>query len=100
MIEILIGLNVTDEKIYQDYRNAMSPYLEKIGGGFRYDFLVAKTLKSQVTHDINRVFTIYFPSIEAKNAFFNNPQYKNIREKYFNTSVSHIVSIAEYQIEP
>ena len=47
MIELLVGLNVNDEEIYQDYRKAMYPLLEKIGGGFRYDFVVAKALKSQ-----------------------------------------------------
>ncbi|MEQ9617713.1 MAG: DUF1330 domain-containing protein [Deltaproteobacteria bacterium] len=98
MIEILVGLNVKNEQGYQDYRKAMYPLLEKIGGGFRYDFVVAKTLKSQVSHDINRVFTIYFPSTEAKNTFFSNHEYKKIREKYFDNSVSDTVFIAEYKI--
>jgi len=99
MIEMLVGLNVKDEKIYQDYRKAMYPLLEKVGGGFRYDFVVAKTLKSQVSHDINRVFTIYFPNTEAKNSFFSNQEYKKIKEKYFDNSVSDTAFIAEYQID-
>jgi len=99
MIEMLVGLNVRDEKMYQDYREAMYPILEKKGGGFRYDFVVAETLKSQVSHDINRVFTIYFPNTEAKNSFFDNHEYKKIREKYFDDSVTDTVFIAEYQIE-
>jgi len=98
MIEMLIGLNVKDENRYRDYRDAMYPLLEKIGGGFKYDFVIAKTLVSQVSHDINRVFTIYFPDEEAKNAFFNDQGYKKIKEKYFDPSVSDTVCIAEYQL--
>ena len=99
MIEMLVGLNIKDEKLYQDYRNAMSPLLERIGGGFRYDFTVAKTLRSQAPHAINRVFTIYFPSAEAKSSFFDNPEYKSIRERYLEKSVADAVYIAEYQID-
>jgi len=99
MVEMLIGLNVKDENLYRDYRNAMSPLLEKIGGGFKYDFVVAKTLISPVSHDINRVFTIYFPDTEAKSSFFNNQEYKKIKEKYFDSSVSETVCIAEYQLD-
>ena len=73
--------------------------LEKIGGGFRYDFVVAKTLKSQVSHDINRVFTIYFPSVEAKNSFFSDQEYLTIREKFFDNSVTNTAFIAEYENE-
>ena len=47
MIETLRGLNVSDHERYQAYRDAMSPLLERIGGGFRYDFTIAKTLRTQ-----------------------------------------------------
>jgi len=99
MIEIIVGLNVIDETMYKEYRNGMTPILEKMGGSFRYDFLVSNTLKSQVSHNINRVFTIRFTSTEAKTSFFNNNQYKEIRGKYFDNSVSDTVLLAEYQVE-
>ncbi len=51
---------------YQAYREAMSPLLERIGGGFRYDFTIAKTLRNSVGHEINRVFIIYFPNRQVR----------------------------------
>ncbi len=60
MIERLMGLDVADNDGYQAYREAMSPLLERIGGGFRYDFTIAKTLRNSAGHEINRVFITTF----------------------------------------
>jgi len=43
--EILVGLNVTDDELYQKYRDEMTPILKTYGGGFRYDFTIEKVLK-------------------------------------------------------
>lgn len=100
MIEILVGLNVTDENMYQNYRDGMTPILERMGGFFSYDFRVSETLKSRVSHDINRVFIIRFPNAETRKEFFNNSEYKKIRQKYFDNSVSDTALIAEYEVSP
>jgi uncharacterized protein (DUF1330 family) len=44
--ELMVGLLVVDHEKYAQYRAEMSPLLEAIGGRFRYDFEVARTLKS------------------------------------------------------
>lgn len=94
--EMLVGLNLKDEKVYQDYRNAMRPLLETYGGGFRYDFKVEKVLKSEVDHPINRVFVIYFRDQKASENFFSNPEYLKIKKTYFEVSVLNTVRIADY----
>jgi uncharacterized protein (DUF1330 family) len=94
--EILVGLNVTDDELYQKYRNEMTPILKTYGGGFRYDFLIEKVLKTESESKINRVFAIYFESEEAKNEFFSNEKYLQIKEKYFVPSVSATTTIAKY----
>ena len=60
--EIIVGLNVTDDELYQKYREEMTPILKNYGGGFRYDFLIEKVLKTDSESKINRVFAIYFES--------------------------------------
>lgn len=62
--ERLVGLQVTDPGMYQKYREAMKPLLERHGGGFRYDFWIQETLKSEAKSPINRVFVIYFQDKE------------------------------------
>jgi len=98
-IETINALNVIDDAKYQLYREAMTPILAEHGGGFRYDFIVAKTLKSAATHPINRVFAIYFPDRAKKDAFFSNPAYKQIRATYFESAVAGVTLIAEHEPE-
>ena len=94
--EIMVGLTVSDDKVYQEYRDAMAPILSQYGGGFRFDFVVSKVLKTESNHEINRVFAIYFASLESRNAFFSHPDYKIIKSKYFERSVTGTTIIAEY----
>jgi uncharacterized protein (DUF1330 family) len=95
--EMLVGLDVADEAIYARYREAMTPILTRYGGGFRYDFEVSRTLRSEVDHRINRVFTIYFADEAARDGFFADARYRAVREQFFTGSVGAMVVIAEYR---
>ena len=97
MIEILVALDVTDNDGYQAYRDAMSPLLKRMGGGFCYDFTIAKTLKSAAEHPINRVFVIFFPDGEERDRFFADETYREIKNRLFETSVKGTTIIGEYE---
>lgn len=94
--EAVRGLNVIDEAGYEKYREAMTPILARYGGGFRFDFIVAKTLKADAPHPINRVFAIYFADRASKDAFFADPAYKQVRATYFEPAVRGVTLIGEY----
>ncbi len=94
--EMLVGLHVTNDKVYEDYREKMTPVLLECGGGFGYDFRIAEVLKSQTDDEINRVFTIYFPDREAMQQFFSAESYRAIKAKFFESSVASTTVIAEY----
>ena len=96
-IESLVGLNVVDEKAYQSYRDEIMPILKSYGGGFGYDFKVAKVLKSLTEAPINRVFTIYFSNKDSMNSFFSNPEYLTIKQKHFEKAVTDTTIIATYE---
>jgi Uncharacterized conserved protein len=89
-------LFVADQDKYAQYRAEIAPLLKAIGGAFRYDFEIAKTLKSEAGHDINRVFMLRFPNREAKERFFTHPQYQEIRVRLFETAVRRMTTIAEH----
>ncbi len=95
-IEMLVGLNVIDEGMYQSYRDEIAPSLTKYGGGFGYDFKVAEVLKSKTNEPINRVFTIYFSDDAWMNSFFSNEEYLNIKERLFEKSVTNTTIIAKW----
>ena len=99
MIETLRGLNVSEHERYQAYRDAMSPLLERIGGGFRYDFTIAKTLRNSAGHEINRVFIIYFPNPQVRDRFFDDEAYREIRRRLFEPSVRDTTTIGEWEVD-
>lgn len=95
--EMMVGLTVSDSQVYQEYRENMRPLLEAHGGGFRFDFVVEKVLKTEAEHPINRVFAIYFRDRPSMEAFFSHPDYKEIKSRYFEKSVKGTTIISEYQ---
>lgn len=99
MYEMTVGLWVADGALYAQYRAEMTPLLTAAGGRFRYDFAVAHTLKSEAGYDVNRVFVIQFPSVEAKDRFFADPVYREIRGRLFEPAVERTALIAAYERE-
>jgi uncharacterized protein (DUF1330 family) len=94
--ENLMGLHVTDESGYQQYRAQITPILHSYGGDFRYDFRIAEVLVNGSPHPINRVFVIRFPDQATKEKFFADPAYLLARRAYFETSVAGVSVIAEF----
>jgi uncharacterized protein (DUF1330 family) len=94
--EMLVALHVTDPARYARYRAAMTPLLEAHGGGFRYDFEIATTLRSEASHPINRVFAIHFPDAATSARFFADPQYLAVRAEHFEPAVAAVTRIAAY----
>jgi uncharacterized protein (DUF1330 family) len=98
-VERTIGLLVVDHDKYAEYRAEMTPILERTGGRFRYDFEVARTLKSEGAKDINRVFVLRFPDGAARDRFFADPVYREIRARLFDKAVASVTTIADYTVD-
>ena len=94
--ERVVGLQVSNDEVYSQYRAAMLPLLLEHGGGFRYDFRVSEVLKNEEGKAINRLFLIYFESREKREAFFSNSAYLEIRQKYFDASVDAATIVSSY----
>lgn len=95
--EIAVGLLVVDQESYSRYRKEMHPLLEEAGGAFRYDFEVARVLRSEEGGaEINRTFVLRFPDKSSKERFFADPRYIETRRRFFDPAVKARVLIAEY----
>lgn len=95
--EMAVGLLVVDHESYSQYRKEMRPLLEDAGGAFRYDFEVARVLRSEDGGaEINRAFVVQFPNKSSKERFFGDPRYIEIRRRLFDPAVKARVLIAEY----
>jgi len=95
--ERLVALFVSDDELYQQYREGMFPILQRYGGGFGYDFKVSDVLKSEVDEPINRVFTIFFKDEESLDAFFSDEEYLEVRNRYYEPSVTATTVISKYE---
>ena len=95
--EIIVGIQINDEEQYAAYRAAMRPLLEKVDGGFRYDFKVSEVLKNEAGKPINRVFAIYFGSKSMKDNFFSDSAYLKIKKAFYEPSVEASTIISEYE---
>ncbi len=100
MYERIMGIQVRDDEEYQKYRDGMTPILHSFGGSFGYDFKIQKVLISKADEEINRVFTIEFPSKKVMDDFFSDAEYLAVQKKHFNNSVSSktIISMHEKHI--
>jgi uncharacterized protein (DUF1330 family) len=87
---MIAALFVADQEKYAQYRAEIAPLLQAAGGAFRYDFEIARTLKSEAGHEINRVFILSFPDRATKESFFSNPRYLKIRARLFESAVRAI----------
>jgi uncharacterized protein (DUF1330 family) len=97
--ERVMGLEVIDDRVYQQYRDAMAPILKSYGGAFGFDFRVSEVLLSKTQDPINRLFTIAFPSQKHMEAFFSNADYLAVKAMYFDTSVKSKTIISLYEID-
>lgn len=95
--ERIMGLEVVDEQLYQQYRESMVPILGTFGGSFGFDFKVSEVLKSKTEAPINRVFTIEFGSKTMMEQFFSDSSYLAVKDKYFNDSVKSVTMISMHE---
>jgi len=92
-----MGIYVTNEEEYANYRKGMMPILHTYGGSFGYDFKVSEVLKSKEDGPINRVFTIEFPNQETMEKFFSDPNYLVVKKAHLDCSISSRTVIAMFE---
>lgn len=95
MYEMTVGVNIVDQEAYARYRAEMTPILESMGGGFRFDCEVSRVLKNEKGDAVNRVFVIGFPDRVTKERFFSDARYLDIRERWFTKAVQGVTRIGE-----
>ena len=95
--ERIMGIHVNNDEEYQRYREGMMPILNSFGGSFGFDFKVAEVLITKTDDEINRVFTIEFPSKEVMENFFSDPEYLAVKKRHFSNSVTSITTISMHE---
>lgn len=94
----LVGAHISDQKGYQAYRESMVLLLKKLDGVFEYDYHTVATQMSAQGKHYNRLFVLSFPNEEVSKQYFADPQYQEIRKKYFDAAVADIEILATWQV--
>lgn len=82
----LVALEVADPVSYARYREEMAPILAEHGGRFVHDFVVATVLRG-ARPEVNRIFTIAFPDVAARERFFSAARYLAVRARWYEPAV-------------
>ncbi|MEM6430182.1 MAG: DUF1330 domain-containing protein [Deinococcota bacterium] len=98
-VEVLAGLNVTDETSYHAYRDGIKAILEQYGAHFTHDFKVAETVVNTSDAPINRIMTLRYPDMDALNTMSQDEAYLSVRGQYFDKGVKDTTIIAMYDVE-
>lgn len=97
-IERLVGVRVSDEAGYADYRRGMTPILAEYGGRFVVDVRVSEVLLAPEDATFGRLFTLRFPDRASHDAFFADPRYLEVRRVHFEPSVEAVAALGTYEV--
>lgn len=97
MFERIMGIHVVDDGEYQKYRAAMEPILVSMGGSFGFDFRIAEVIRSKTADEINRVFTLEFPSRQIMEEFFSRPDYLEIKKRHLDRAIKSRTIISMHE---
>lgn len=73
---IVAQLEVTDAKMFERYRDAVSPLVDRFGGRYRIRGGETEVLEGQWS--AQRLVVIEFQSREAARLFYDSPEYQQI----------------------
>ncbi len=97
MITHVMGMQIENRELYAEYRRRMLPLLEAAGGSFGVDVWVSEVLRSPAAASFNRLFTLRFPTVAAREAFFGSAEYAAVKKTYFDPSVSARTVLAQFE---
>ncbi|MEM6930404.1 MAG: DUF1330 domain-containing protein [Myxococcota bacterium] len=85
---VLVHLTITDTEGYAAYRAGMEPILAEHGGRFVLDVEGGTRHHHDAPFAPGRTLLIEFPDADRAGAFYANPAYVAVRDRWFRPSVS------------
>ncbi|MEO0603384.1 MAG: DUF1330 domain-containing protein [Myxococcota bacterium] len=85
---VLVHLTITDAEGYAAYRAGMEPILAEHGGRFVLDVEGGTRIHHDAPFAPGRTLLIEFPDAGRAEAFYANPAYVDVRDRWFTPSVS------------
>ena len=80
--QLLVGLNVLDDKILSEFHASIKPLLANYDGEYCYDINAPSTLITKRHTNINYAFTLSFASKEKATMFLADKDYRKVRGRH------------------
>jgi uncharacterized protein (DUF1330 family) len=91
---LIVSIEVTDPKGYEEYRQKVPPVLAKFGG--RYLVRGGDMRALEGNFPIKRLVVVEFPSIEAAQKFYDSPEYQPLLKLRLASTRSDAVLVPGY----
>jgi uncharacterized protein (DUF1330 family) len=91
----IANVDVTNLEGFKEYAQRVGPLVEKHGG--RYLVRGGAVTVKEGDPGLNRVVVIEFPSMEAANAFYDDPDYKPVLAMRLANAVSTFAFVEGYE---
>ncbi|PUB12390.1 DUF1330 domain-containing protein [Yoonia sediminilitoris] len=90
---LIVNETITEPELFEEYKRAVVPTLEKFGGRFLARGAALEVLETSGTWAPDRLVIVEFPDMAALKAWYESPEYAPAREIRFRSAASTLVAM-------
>ncbi|MCR9109815.1 DUF1330 domain-containing protein [Marivita sp. XM-24bin2] len=90
---LIVNETITEAELFEEYKRAVVPTLEKFGGRFLVRGAALEILENSGTWSPDRLVIVEFPDMSALKAWYDSPEYKTAREIRLKSATSTLVAV-------
>ena len=90
---LVVDETITNSEIFNDYKRAVVPTIEKFGGRFLARGPELEVLEASGRWEPGRLVIIEFPDMPTLKAWYHSPEYAPVRELRFGSASSTLVAM-------
>ena len=97
---LIVNETITDPELFEDYKRAVVPTIEKFGGRFLARGADLDVLETSSGWVPDRLVIVEFPDMVTLKAWYDSPEYAPAREIRFGSANSTLVAVETDPVSP
>lgn len=97
---LIVDETITEPDLFEEYKRAVVPTLEKFGGRFLARGAALEVLETSGTWSPDRLVIVEFPDMAALKAWYDSPEYAPAREIRHRSATSTLVAMETSPVSP
>ena len=90
---LIVDETITEQELFEEYKRAVVPTIEKYGGRFLARGEALETLEANGTWTPDRLVIVEFPDMAALKAWYESPEYAPAREIRLRSASSTLIAM-------